>query len=88
MWFDNFTKDLPIHTILWLQTDPTLCLDRIHIRNRKGEEKIQTNYLERLAKAHDDWLEAKHDTIQIIKVEPTMSLDDICKKYIDIFYSS
>lgn len=84
MWFDNFTKDLPIHIILWLTTDPDLCLDRIHVRNRPGEEHIELKYLDRLRTAHEEWLGGKNtsDTV-IIKVDHKLNAEDICKLYID-----
>lgn len=83
-WYAHFTKDLPIHTILWLPTDPATCLDRIHIRNRPGEEHIPINYLKRLDETHEEWLNAPtQGGPNVIKVQLGSTPEDICKKYID-----
>ena len=84
-WYTHFTKDLPIHTILWLPTDPTTCLDRIHIRNRPGEEHIPIDYLKRLDETHEEWLHGPthQDGPNVIKVELGLSPEEICKRYID-----
>lgn len=88
LWFDNFTKDLPIHTIIWLKTEPSVCLDRIHIRKRRGEEHIPIEYLSRLDMAHSDWLTGDNSSMcRVICVEPGMNPIDICKKYIDPLFT-
>jgi deoxyadenosine/deoxycytidine kinase len=88
-WYNNFTKDLPIHTILWLPTDPSTCLDRIHIRNRPGEEHIPLDYLKRLDETHEQWLNNASETHpNVIKVELGLSAEEICERYIDKLYYS
>ena len=48
-WFDYFIKDIPISTLIYINTSPIICLDRIKKRNRKGEN-IPLEYLK---KCHD-----------------------------------
>ena len=87
LWYDNFTKDIPINTILWLSTDSETCMKHIHKRGRAGEEKREQAYLDRLDKTHCDWLSEPIEGSKIIKVPIGMSTDEICRAYIDPIYS-
>jgi deoxyadenosine/deoxycytidine kinase len=42
--------------IIYLQTDPLICMDRIINRKRTGEENITLKYLEKLHKFYEEWL--------------------------------
>ena len=44
-WFDEFAQDFPIHSIIWVNTEPEMCHERIHKRARLGEETISIDYL-------------------------------------------
>ena len=41
---------------IYVQTSVDTCLKRIAQRNRTGEENIEKDYLEKLHKQHEDWL--------------------------------
>ena len=55
MWFDEFNKDIKVDKIVYLQTDPVLCSQRIKQRNREGED-INLDYLCKCHKYHEDWI--------------------------------
>lgn len=55
-WFDEFAKDYPIEAVIYVQTDPKICFERINKRSRVGEEKIPLQYLEECHKYHQDFL--------------------------------
>ena len=55
-WFDEFIKDLPIKGIIYLKTVPDTCLERIKKRNRKGEENILIEYINRCHGYHQEWI--------------------------------
>jgi len=55
MWFDEFNKDIKVDKFVYLQTDPSLCSQRIKQRNRQGEE-INLDYLCKCHKYHEDWI--------------------------------
>ena len=55
MWFDEFNKDIKVDKIVYLQTDPVLCSQRIKQRNREGED-INLDYLCRCHNYHEDWI--------------------------------
>lgn len=57
----HFTKILEPYTVVfaYLEGSAELCLERINLRARDGEEKISLDYLTELQKKHDEWLKKK-----------------------------
>jgi deoxyadenosine/deoxycytidine kinase len=56
---------MPVDTIVYLQTDPVDCLERVRYRNRLGEDTITLSYLEKVHDQHEHWLkEVPHQTLQ------------------------
>jgi deoxyadenosine/deoxycytidine kinase len=62
-WFNEFVNDFPIDHYIYLQTDPTVCYNRIHVRARKGEELIPLEYLKTCNEYHDEFLK---DNVKIV----------------------
>jgi deoxyadenosine/deoxycytidine kinase len=56
-WFDEFAKDFPVNDVIYVNTDPTKCYERIHKRSRIGEEVIPLAYLEACHKYHNEFLD-------------------------------
>ena len=54
-WFDEFVKDFPFSGIIYVGAEPTKSLERVKIRNRKGE-CIPLSYLELCHNYHENWL--------------------------------
>ena len=52
-WFDEFTKKLPEHKFIYLESSPKICLERIKKRSRDGEQKINLKYLEECSNYHN-----------------------------------
>lgn len=55
-WFDEFAKDFPVNDVIYVNTDPKKCYERIHKRARVGEEVIPLAYLESCHKYHNEFL--------------------------------
>ena len=55
-WFDTFASEFPIKKIIYVNTSPNICHDRIHKRSRDGENKISLEYLTTCHKYHEDML--------------------------------
>lgn len=55
-WFDEFAKDFPVNDVIYVNTDPKKCYERIHKRARIGEEVIPLAYLESCHKYHNEFL--------------------------------
>ena len=54
-WFEEFIKDIPLTGIIYITTTPEKSLERIKIRNRKGEQ-IPIEYLKKCHDYHNDWI--------------------------------
>lgn len=57
--FDEI-DDFNLDKIIYINTTPIKCHERIHKRNRDGENNISIEYLEKCDKYHNDWLNCKH----------------------------
>ena len=57
-WHNELKKifNIKINGIIYLKTDPKVCMDRINKRSRKAENGIPLEYLELLDKKHNEWL--------------------------------
>jgi deoxyadenosine/deoxycytidine kinase len=56
-WFDEFAKDFPVNDVIYVNTDPKKCYERIHKRARVGEEVIPLTYLESCHQYHNEFLD-------------------------------
>ena len=56
MSFEEFSKNYTIDTIVYVKTDPQICYERIHKRNRTGEETIPLSYLNECNEYHDNFV--------------------------------
>ena len=59
-WFYEFITEIPIAGVIYLDTKPSKCLERINKRNRDGET-IPLEYLTNCKKYHDEWINKKKD---------------------------
>ena len=58
-WYDEFISDVPIGAIVYIKASPEICLERVNIRAREGEN-IPLEYLKECDKYHDDWINSEH----------------------------
>jgi deoxyadenosine/deoxycytidine kinase len=51
-------QDIPQVTdaVIYLRTTPETCMNRIHKRNRQGEQQITIDYLQKCHDRHENWL--------------------------------
>ena len=58
LWFNKLIKQMEQidYKFIYLKAEPQICKERIENRGRKGEESISLEYLEKLSKKHDEWL--------------------------------
>jgi deoxyadenosine/deoxycytidine kinase len=52
-WFDTFVVDFPVNKIIYVNTPPKICHERIAIRSRNGESVIPLEYLEKCHSYHN-----------------------------------
>ena len=55
-WFDAFNKETEITHIVYVNTDPLVCHERIEKRSRKGENNISKEYLTSCHSYHDEMI--------------------------------
>lgn len=56
-WFDTFASEFPIKKVIYVNTSPNVCHERIQKRSRDGENKITLEYLTTCHKYHEDMLD-------------------------------
>jgi len=60
----------PIDGFVYVKTDPEICFKRLQKRNRTEENKVGLDYLEKLHKLHEEWLNRMfQEGIKILTVD-------------------
>lgn len=75
-WFSIFSKQHQVNGIIYLSTSSTTSKERIHIRNRQGEDRIQLDYLNALDRQHKQWIESTDIPVLTLSTEPGASLEN------------
>ena len=60
-WFDTFADDFPVSKVIYVNTEPEICHQRIVKRSRTGESNIPLDYLQNCHKYHTNMLDTKSD---------------------------
>jgi deoxyadenosine/deoxycytidine kinase len=56
-WFECFAKDYPINKVIYVNSSPEICHERINERSRAGEEEIPFTYLTKCDEYHKKMIE-------------------------------
>jgi deoxyadenosine/deoxycytidine kinase len=75
-WFNNFAKEFPINKIVYLNTRPETCFERIKKRSRNGESNIPLQYLQNCNKYHNCMIYEKNKDLTLIDVNGNNELDE------------
>ena len=73
--YEELSVGIPIDHIVYLTCSADTCNERIHIRNRKGEEAIPLDYLQKLDHYHHEWLRHTTTKSTVICTEDSISMD-------------
>jgi deoxyadenosine/deoxycytidine kinase len=65
-WFDTFSKDFPVDKVIYMNSSPETCYNRISRRSRTGENNITLDYLSNCHKYHENMMD---NYCQMIKPE-------------------
>lgn len=78
-WFQIFGKEYPVNGIIYISTSTYTSNERIHIRNRVGEN-IDMEYLDALDKQHKKWVENADIPVLTISTESGVSVESNIEK--------
>lgn len=81
-WFDEFLGDVEYSKIIFVDTDPKICSERINKRDRSGESQISIDYLRKCHQYHIDWL-SNHNILHLDGNHEFETNDDILKEFVD-----
>lgn len=65
-WFDEFSRECPLNRVVYVKTDPDICIQRIARRSRAGENVIPIEYLRECHAYHEKMMEAISSIPQLI----------------------
>jgi len=74
-WFDTFATDFQLAGIVYLETNPTTCHNRVKLRKRDGEEIIPLDYLTKCSVYHDSMIE--NSRVPILHINGNLIIDDM-----------
>ena len=60
-WFDTFAEDFPVSKVIYVNTEPEICHNRIIKRSRTGESNIPLDYLQNCHKYHNNMLDTNSE---------------------------
>ena len=73
-WYNKLINNNMIKNIIYVNTNPKTCLERIKKRNRKEEINMSGEYIINVDKYHKDWL--KNNTYNICEIEGANDFDN------------
>jgi deoxyadenosine/deoxycytidine kinase len=90
LWYNKLIKQMDEidYAFIYLKTEPQICKERIENRGRKGEESISLEYLEKLSKKHDEWLNnMPQDKVLVLDASLDIEhIDEHIKKIEEFFH--
>ena len=60
-WFNTFANEFPVKKVIYVNTNPDICHQRIEKRSRTGESNIPIEYLQNCHKYHNNMLDISSD---------------------------
>lgn len=67
-WFDTFIEATQLDHIVYINTNPEICYNRIKKRSRKGEDSIPLDYLKHCDRLHKEWLLKEENVPNLVTV--------------------
>ncbi|CAD8092437.1 unnamed protein product [Paramecium sonneborni] len=72
-WLMKHYKQYLIDCVIYVNTPPETCLERLIKRGRQEEACVPLEYLKKLHQRHEDWLIEKTNRFQIVSIDGTMN---------------
>ncbi len=83
-WYNMLESSATVDGLVYVDTSPEICLERIHRRGREAEQSIPLTYLKSLDSYHHKWIDTI-DTARVMKYnnsrtdEPYNTPEDVMK---------
>ena len=70
-WFECFAKDYPINKVIYVNSSPEVCYERIDERSRLGEDVIPLSYLTTCDLYHKDMISyfSENENISVLELD-------------------
>ena len=79
LWFNEFIKDIPKISLVYVKTTPDVCSQRVLLRNRTGE-CIPYEYLKKCHDYHEKWINKNKECLNILTIDGDKTLSENLKK--------
>jgi deoxyadenosine/deoxycytidine kinase len=75
-WFECFAKDYPINKVIYVNSSPEICHERINERSRVGEEEIPFSYLTKCDEYHINMIEtfSENENIYVMDLNGNINI--------------
>jgi len=84
-FYESFNK-LP-KKIIYLQSDPKVCLERIHTRGRESESNMSIDYLDKLHNKHEKYLIDDAPDCEVIRINGNLPEKEVFEKVTQLIKS-
>lgn len=82
--YDEFVDEYPLEKVIYIQTEPTICYERIHIRSRQGEASIPMEYLNQCHLYHENMIkELREKNVNVLTLDGNVDITKTNKVSID-----
>jgi deoxyadenosine/deoxycytidine kinase len=84
-WFEHFFDTRAVQKLVYLKTQPEICLQRVNKRMRDGESTLSIEYLEKCHKYHTDMV--ANSNCDILQIDSNIDTDidnDIKNKWLNM----
>lgn len=74
--FNEFSSNYPVNTIIYVDTTPEICYERIQKRSRQGEEIISSDYLSQCHEEHQTFIYKKMPESNRVVIDGTIDINN------------
>ncbi len=79
LWFNEFIKDIPKISLIYVKTCPEICYRRVLIRNRIGET-IPIEYLKKCHGYHEEWINKNKEYLNVLTIDGDKTISEKLKE--------
>ena len=70
LFYNNSKDNIHLNGVIYIDSSPNVCLERINKRNRNGESDIEYEYLKKCKEYHDNWLiNNENSNLEVVRID-------------------